>query len=151
MGMDTPAGSGEDRSAMGEPWEELNKFALDRLNASAYADCSHRFRMLSCAECKAMLVRLTVERHSGDRIGDFQGRLHYACTACPHTGVILGSVAMEPAEVTDVSDWACDGCGHDVCYAASVERWEDSGFFDEGTVASRCARCEAVAPVLDTD
>ncbi|MCP4872392.1 MAG: hypothetical protein GY898_27145 [Proteobacteria bacterium] len=135
---------------MAEPWNELNAFALNRLNASAYADCSHRFRLLSYEQCKELALRLTVERHAGDTPGDFQGRLRYLCVACAHCGFVLGSVGMRPAEVLDVSDWACQACAHDICLAASVDRW-DEGFFDEGTVVSRCEKCEALAPVVDTD
>ncbi len=137
---------------MGEPWADLNEFCFDRLAGSKYPDCSHRFRMVHCEACKGTELRLNVERHDGDRPGDFQGLLRYACALCDEgAGTITGSVAMKPAAILSVEDWACAGCGHDIAFVGSMDRWEDWGFFDEGTVAARCCKCGAIAAVVDTD
>lgn len=131
--------------------QALQEFAEQRLNAAAYPDCSHRFRTWSCGSCQADLLTPTIERHPGDERGDFMGIVWTACTC----GVEERKLSVTSCGETEVKPLAieprvCPGCGFNRFHIATCERWEDWGFFDEGTVVARCP-CGELIPLVDTD
>lgn len=129
----------------------LREFAEKRLNAAAYSDCSHRFVVFDCPRCRGIEFELVLARHPRDTAGDFHGILSLTCAACGHRHDALGVTdAEKPPEVVRLEHPAC-GCGDRVFAVGSCERWEDWGFFDEGTVIARCRACDALRVILDTD
>jgi hypothetical protein len=129
----------------------LRRFAEERLNAAEYSDCSHRFELFTCGECGGVELSLAVERHPGDQKGDFKGILWQRCEACGRRGVAFGVTRVgPPPELSQLEQPVCD-CGGRVFVVGMCERWEDWGFFDEGTVVARCAACGGLRFIVDTD
>lgn len=128
----------------------LVEFAEKRLNAGAYEDCTHRFRLYECEGCGSISFVVTIERHERDTPGDFHGILRTRCATCGDAEEQLGIVSEGAVKVSTTEHPRC-ACGADVFHAGMCERWENWGFFDEGTVVAMCAACGATKALVDTD
>lgn len=126
----------------------LRRFAEDRL--PAYEGCSHRFHLFECDRCEADLFSVEIQRHPGDEPGDFMGRVLLRCKRCGDVKTGLAVTGLEEPEDPPGEHPLCD-CGYDGFRVGMCERWEDWGFFDEGTVVARCGACGALRPLVDTD
>jgi len=129
---------------------ELRRFAEERLNAARYPDCIHRFDVIQCDGCTGIALEVAIERHPGDRPGNFRGVLWVTCADCGSRHAAMGVTALTRQPVSDVEHPVCD-CGERVYHVARCERWEDWGFFDEGTVVARCRGCGELRALVDTD
>ena len=129
---------------------ELKEFAEKRLNAEAYADCTHRFTLFECGKCRGLSFAVTIERHGADSPGDFHGILRTACAGCGNQEEKLGVVSEADARVSATEHPVCD-CGGSAFHVGMCERWEDWGFFDEGTAVAMCAACGSLKDLVDTD
>lgn len=129
----------------------MRTFAEERLNAAAYPECRHTFELFECSRCEADRFEPLVERHPGDTPGDFMGLLKLRCLRCGEwtVGLSITGVDSAPAEVK-VEHPRC-ACGSADFSVALSERWEDWGFFDEGTVVARCTDCSRDVVLVDTD
>jgi len=130
----------------------LQAFALARLQADKHPDCSHRCRDSYCDSCRVNRFRLRVEHHEGDEPGDFRGVIRATCADCGAVEELMSVVAHEPSErkVERTEIPHCD-CGGDVFAVGSCDRWEDWGFFDEGTWVAACCACGREQSLADTD
>lgn len=127
---------------------ELRTFGEARLNAGAYRECSHRFSLYTCGGCRGVTTRVVVERLPGDKQGDFRGRVVTTCAVC---GTVGAAHAVQTTDDPTSSEPFVCRCGFDVVCVGTCERWEDWGFFDEGTIVARCAACGLVEALADTD
>lgn len=127
----------------------LRDFAEKRINAAHYDDCTHRFDLLRCA-CGGLELEPAIERHPGDRPGDFKGVLWTTCADCRERRAALGVTALEPPPTSSLEHPVCS-CGGRSFIIGNCERWEDWGFFDEGTVVARCCGCGELRALVDTD
>jgi hypothetical protein len=132
-------------------YAELVEFAEKRLNATAYPDCSHRFSLYECEKCGGLSFAITIERHERDTPGDFHGILRTRCANCGHEVERLGVVSSKDPQKPIATEHPRCACGHDTFHAGMCERWEDWGFFDEGTVVAKCTACGALRELVDTD
>ena len=130
--------------------EELRRFAENRLNAQAYADCTHTFSLWNCEKCGGISFVVAVERHVTDVPGDFHGILRATCAGCGHAAERLSVVTKGAAQVKAIEHPTC-GCGGDAFHVGMCERWGEWGFFDEGTVVAMCAACGSKQAFVDTD
>jgi hypothetical protein len=129
----------------------LREFAEKRLNAAFYSECSHQFVVFECPECRAIEFEVLLARHPRDTRGDFHGIMSLTCASCGSRHDALGVTdAEKPPDVVQLEHPACD-CGARIFALGNCERWEDWGFFDEGTVVARCQACDALRVILDTD
>jgi hypothetical protein len=127
----------------------LSEHARQRLNADAYSDCTHRFDLFACRECGSQLLKPSIERHASDAPGDFHGILSITCAACGARGDAVG-ITQRDDHVASIELPRC-ACGCDTFYLGICERWEDWGFFDEGTVSAMCSYCGRLLTLIDTD
>ncbi len=130
--------------------DELRRFAEERLNAAAYADCTHRFALFECAKCGGFTFSVEIERHGSDEPGDFHGILRTTCAGCGDAADKLGIVREGEPRVAATDRPRCE-CAGETFHVGMCERWEDWGFFDEGTVVAMCSACGARKPLVDTD
>lgn len=127
----------------------LVQFAEKRLNAAAYSDCTHRFCLWECG-CGSTCFRLTIERYAGDTPGDFHGILRAQCAACGQREERLSILSGGAPKLLRSERPRC-ACGVDALHVGLCERWEDWGFFDEGTVVGACSACGTLMALVDTD
>ena len=139
----------QERSRIGAA---LREFAEARLNAPFYAaDCTHRFSLCVCQGCDGVAWELSVDRHLGDAPGDFLGVVQATCDACLKAVTLLSITSPgREAGRSEPERPKCD-CGSRVFYAGTCDRWEDWGFFDEGTMVAMCGACGSLRVVVDTD
>jgi hypothetical protein len=128
----------------------IRSFAEKRLNADAYPDCEHRFFLFECGKCQGVEFGVVVERHSGDETGDFHGVLRTRCANCGDEDVKLSITSGGNPAPLSTEDPECE-CGGKIFHVGMCERWEDWGFFDEGTVSAMCALCGRMRGLVDTD
>ncbi len=132
-------------------YDELKGFAEKRINAAAYQeDCTHSFDMFQCSACGGTTFAVTIERNESDSQGDFHGVLRTTCASCGRVEEKLRIEREGFAKVTGTESPRCD-CGGARFHVALFERWENWGFFDEGTVVALCDSCGAKRPLVDTD
>ncbi len=129
---------------------ELRAFAEKRLNAEAYKDCTHRLDAFQCEQCGFVALEATIENHPENDRGDFRGILWVTCPKCRVQRVGVSITTPGEAPPASVEPLRCE-CGGLRFHLAQCERWENWGFFDEGTVVGRCEACGALRVVLDTD
>lgn len=129
----------------------MRKFAEERLHAASYPDCVHTFNLFECDRCEGDRFEPILERHPGDSAGDFVGLLRLRCQRCGAEKVGLGVTGGDPEPQDIQVEHPLCPCGEADFNVGLSERYEDWGFFDEGTVVACCVRCRRLMALLDTD
>ena len=129
----------------------LRSLGEERLRAGSYPEAVHTFHLFECDRCEGNHFRVRLERHPGDEPGDFRGLLHLECSRCRAGKVGLGVTSGTPAPEEVRTEHPSCPCGSDEFALGLSERYEDWGFFDEGTVVALCASCHLAQALVDTD
>jgi hypothetical protein len=129
----------------------LQLFAEEHLHAGFFAHCMHVFTRITCDQCPGLTLQPRLERHPGDRPGDFCGLLHVTCAGCGRERCAAGVTIYGQENVQPIAiEHPTCRCGGRSFYLGQCERWDD-GFFDEGTVVAQCVACGTLRVLLDTD
>lgn len=129
----------------------MRTFAEERLHAGSYPDCVHTFELYECSRCEADRFEPLIERHPGDSPGDFLGLVKLRCLRCGEWKLALSITSGDPAPEDVVLEHPRCACGSADFTVGLSERYEDWGFFDEGTVVARCTACSKDLVLVDTD
>ena len=137
------AAAGQDRRVDNSGVDELRRFVLEALRADAYPTDHHHLRLFRCSECGLAPQAVTVKHHKRSQPRDFRGVIAAACEGCGGEATVFSYTALEP-EPEREERLRCE-CGAGYFWLMIGDRIEGDdglpGFFDEGVVAARCARC----------
>ncbi len=132
---------------------DLEAFAQERIHADRYPDDYHFFKTFRCQACGVVPLELTIEHHTGSREGDFKGVITGRCSACGAEEKIFSFTGPHRKPWREERP-AC-ACGSKQFYVGECERIERDegilGFFDEGVVVGKCAKCGRNRALVYTD
>lgn len=136
-----------------EALSDLEMFARERIAADRYPNDYHRFRPYRCDTCGVAPFELTIEHHTGSKRGDFKGAIWGVCTVCGTKKRVFRFTGQHREPLREEKP-ACT-CGHTGFLVGECERIERDdgmmGFFDEGVVVGKCARCGRKRTLVYTD
>ncbi len=136
----------------------LDEYAKEQLNVSAYADDVHVCTTFQCEYCGravpfSVLISYSEACDKARPPSDFAGTVYGTCTECG-TGKILFSIVTNGRPEVEDEHPVCS-CGSDAFILCMCERYEGeyglAGFFDEGVIVGKCAVCGTNRTFLFTD
>ena len=134
---------------------DLEDFAKARIAAERYPNDIHTRRVARCEACGVVGFEVTVEHDEGSKRGKFKGVIWVDCPGCGARQRFMAFTAYpERGKTIRVERPTCR-CGGTTFFVLECERIEREdglpGFFDEGVVAGKCARCGALRAFVLTD
>lgn len=121
----------------------LEDYAKDCINSRDHPDDFHQFALYSCSSCRASLFSLTIEYHTGAEKWSFRGIIWGHCSECGYL-MRLFTFTGTHRQIEREERPGCE-CGNRTFIAGQCERIEGEngipGFFDEGVIVGRCAKC----------
>jgi hypothetical protein len=132
---------------------DLETFARKQIAAERYPNDAHFFRPYKCDTCGVVPFELTIETHTGSKRGNFKGVIWGDCTVCGTRKRVFSFTGNHRKPLRQ--DKPTCTCGHAAFVVAEMERIERDdgmmGFFDEGVVVGKCARCGQNRNLVQTD
>lgn len=137
---------------------DLDEYAKQQLNASAYPDDVHICSMFQCDRCQrtmpfSILMSYSEACDTARPPSDFAGTLRGTCTECGMEKTLFSIITDGLPEVKD--EHPICSCGSDAFILCLCERYEGeeglSGFFDEGVIVGKCVVCGVNRTFLFTD
>jgi len=137
---------------------ELEEYAKEQINASAYPDDEHICTHFMCEYCQE-IVPLALDisySRACDKARpalDFAGTVRSTCSKCGSIETKFSIIRDQHPEV-EQEHQVCS-CGSDSFFVCMCERYEGvqglQGFFDEGVIVGKCSTCGSHKTFLFTD
>lgn len=135
------------------PFSDLEAFARKCIATERYPGDYHRFTLARCDSCGVVPMEPTVEHHTGSKPGSFKGVITGRCSVCGEQVRVFSFTSQQRSFLHDEKP-ACK-CGSVLFLVAECERIEREdgllGFFDEGVVVGKCAKCGRNQAFVYTD
>ncbi|MBL7200714.1 MAG: hypothetical protein ISS56_11225 [Anaerolineae bacterium] len=134
-------------------FSDLEAFAKECIAADRYPNDRHTFTMFRCDNGGVVPFELTVEHHTGSKKENFRGEILGVCSECGSKQRVFSFTGAHRKPLR-VERPVCQ-CGHNEFLVGECERFEGdeglTGFFDEGVVVGKCARCGQNRALVYTD
>ncbi|MFW9958222.1 MAG: hypothetical protein ACFFCT_09125 [Candidatus Odinarchaeota archaeon] len=137
---------------------DLEEYAKEQINASAYPDDDHRCFLYPCSNCNRVVpfnVRISYSVACDDArpANDFAGTVYGTCIQCNQEQNLF---SIKRGNYTEkVQEYPVCSCGSDAFILCMCERYEGpsglTGFFDEGVLVGKCETCGTFNTFLCTD
>lgn len=132
---------------------DLERFARKSIAADRYPNDYHRFTLARCETCGVVPIELSIEHHTGSKRGNFKGVITGRCSVCGGEVRVLSFTGAQRTFLR--AEKPICKCGNALFLVGECERIEREdgllGFFDEGVVVGKCAKCGRNRAFVHTD